>query len=375
MSGPTRAVLETIDASGQAIGSPDMFTAFTRKFKLVEAKKGGLKRAVGEDAREPRDLRTFEPGREVAVAEGLSVVPVAVDHSLPGASAFVAHADGRTLVYTGDLRFHGRHAERSERLLETASSEDVDVLVTEGTRVTEQRGMAESDVLDRVTELVAGCPRMVLANYPVRDLDRIVTFHEAAKAAGRDLVVNTRQALLLDNLAAVAEEPVPRLGDHLRVLATRQRWGIVGEAGFPEDIQAQDFEVWERPYVMGPHAVLDHDVREQQDRYVVFLNFFHLQALIDLRPSPGSFFIRSMVEPFDEDMVLDEERVRTWMRRFGLEVHQCHASGHASGPDIRRLVEAIAPRVVVPVHTEHPEAFGTMHGDVRPPALGVPQEL
>ncbi len=375
LSAASRAVLSSIDASGGAVGAPDLFLDFTRKFKLVEAKKGGVKRATGEGAREGRAVRTFVPGEEVGVAPDLSVVPVPVDHSLPGASAFIVHAEGRTLAYTGDLRFHGRHAERSEGFVDVASSEGVDVLVTEGTRVMEPRGAGEKDVMERVAALVEGCHGLVLANYPARDLDRIVTFHEAARRAGRDLVVSTRQALLLDGLRTATDEPVPRLGDHLRVFASRQRWGVVGVDAFPSEIQEQDYDMWERPYVASPHAVLDTDVREDQGRYVFFLNFFHLQALIDLRPAPGSIFIRSMVEPFDEDMVLDEERVRNWMRRFGLEMHQCHASGHASGPDFERMLRAIGPKVVVPIHTEHPEAFEAMHGDVRRPSLGVPMDL
>ena len=372
----TRAILATFDAQGSSIGAPDLFLGFTTKFKLVEAKKGGLKRATGEEAREPRDVRVWRSGEEVQVAPDLSIRPVVVDHSLPGAHGFIVHADGQTLVYTGDLRFHGRHADRSEAFLEAASSEDVDVLVTEGTRVTEHRGRSEGDVLEEVAGLVASCRGLVLANYPARDLDRIVTFHEAAKRAGRELVVDARQALLLHNLAMAIDEPVPRLGDHLRAFARRQRWGVVGEPGYPEDIQGQDYDLWEREYAMAePHRVLDAEVREEQDRFVLYLDFFHLQTLLDLKPREGSIFIRSIVEPFSDDMELDAVRVGNWMERFGLEVHQCHASGHCSGPDIRRLIEAVGPRVVVPVHTEHPEAFLPMHADVRAPTEGRPVPL
>ena len=376
VSPATRAILATFDAQGNSIGAPDLFLGFTRKFKLVEAKKGGLKRATGEEAREPREVRVWRPGEEVQVASGLSVRPVGVDHSLPGACGFIVHADGRTVVYTGDLRFHGRHADRSEAFLEAASSERVDVLVTEGTRVTEGRGSSEADVLGAVSGLVSSCRGLVLANYPARDLDRIVTFHEAARAADRELVVDARQALLLHNLAGATDGPVPRLGDHLRVFARRQRWGVVGEAGYPEDIQGQDYDLWEREYAMvEPHRVLDSEVREEQERFVFYLDFFHLQALLDLRPREGSVFIRSIVEPFSDDMELDAVRVGNWMRRFGLKVHQCHASGHCSGPDIRRFIEAVGPRVVVPVHTEHPEAFLPMHPDVRAPVEGMPVPL
>ena len=36
-----------------------------------------------------------------------------------------------------------------------------------------------------------------------------------------------------------------------------------------------------------------------------------------------------------------------------------HASGHASGPDLLRLVRCIQPQIVIPIHTEQPEYFVT----------------
>jgi len=34
-----------------------------------------------------------------------------------------------------------------------------------------------------------------------------------------------------------------------------------------------------------------------------------------------------------------------------------HASGHASGQQLLEIIETINPKVVIPVHTEHPEFF------------------
>jgi ribonuclease J len=375
MSPASRAIMGTLDTVGQSFGMPDRFLEFTRKFQLVEAKRGGLRRGKGSEVREPRAVHDLKDRAELEVAPGLSVVPHPVDHSLPGAAGFIVHVDGTTWAYTGDLRFHGTHADLSRAFVDAAASEGVDVLLTEGTRVGEPPGRSEDEVRRDVGRIIEETDGLVLANYPPRDLDRIVSFYRAAREAGRELVVDLRQALLLDNLREATGGEVPRLGDGLRVFARRQRWGVVGDPAFPGDIQEQDYSVWERPYAFSPHAVMDHDIRQQQDRFVVYMDFFHLQAMIDLNPVPGSTFIRSVVEPFNEDMELDEVRVGHWMGRYGLEVHQCHASGHASGEDLARLVEAIAPRVVVPIHTERPDAFKGLHDDVRPPVLGASLEL
>lgn len=372
MSPASRAIMMTLDTVGQSFGMPDRFLDFTEKFKMVEASRGGLRKGKGEEVRESRDVRTFPSTGEVEVAEDLSVRPHPVDHSLPGAAGFVVHVDGRTWAYTGDLRFHGTHSRLSRDFVEAAAAEGVDVLLTEGTRVGEPPGRSEEDVRMEVTALASETGGLVLANYPPRDLDRIMSFYAATREAGRELVVDMRQAVLLENLREAGVEGVPRLGDGVRVYARRQRWGIVGDPSFPHGIQEQDYQPWERPHAFASYSILDSDIREDQEGYLVYMDFFHLQALVDLQPQPGSIFIRSVVEPFNEDMELDEVRVGNWMSRFGLEVHQRHASGHASGDDLRWLVETIGPRVVVPIHSERPGTFSGFHDDVRLPSLGTP---
>ena len=41
-----------------------------------------------------------------------------------------------------------------------------------------------------------------------------------------------------------------------------------------------------------------------------------------------------------------------------------HVSGHASGPDLKRIVETIRPKKLIPIHTEQPELYREMVGDI-----------
>ncbi|MGI0155582.1 MAG: MBL fold metallo-hydrolase RNA specificity domain-containing protein, partial [Thermoplasmata archaeon] len=77
---------------------------------------------------------------------------------------------------------------------------------------------------------------------------------------------------------------------------------------------------------------------------------------------------------FSEDDV-DDRVLHNWLDHFGLAFHQMHASGHASGPELLEVVAALSPRVVYPIHTEHPEAFETIGPRARLPELGTPYPL
>ena len=125
--------------------------------------------------------------------------------------------------------------------------------------------------------------------------------------------------------------------------------------------------LWERPFL--DSALTADEVRERGREYLLALDFAHFPELIDLRPARRSPFIHSMSEPFSEDDVSDHV-LHNWLDHFGLQFHQMHASGHASGAELLELIRTTGARTVYPIHTEHPEAFEVAGPTVRPPELG-----
>lgn len=74
-----------------------------------------------------------------------------------------------------------------------------------------------------------------------------------------------------------------------------------------------------------------------------------------------SLYIHSASEPYNEEMILNHERVdNNCLAKFGMERHQIiHCSGHARSPaDLFRIVtEVDAASVLFPVHAERPEMY------------------
>jgi len=56
-------------------------------------------------------------------------------------------------------------------------------------------------------------------------------------------------------------------------------------------------------------------------------------------------------------MELDEERKRNWLNHFGVKEYFAHASGHASGEEIRAMIKEINAKGLIPIHTEYLELF------------------
>jgi ribonuclease J len=161
----------------------------------------------------------------------------------------------------------------------------------------------------------------------------------------------------------------PSLDDeHIAIYIDRKSWGLITKPHYPRDIVEQDYESWEREFLHRPNAVTCEDIHHNQSEFIIRIDFFDLADLIDIRPAEGSCYIRSVTEPLDEEAEIELERVENWLRHFDLyPYHQIHASGHASGHELTKLIAEISPKAVFPVHTEKPERFQ----DVVPAGIGV----
>jgi ribonuclease J len=357
-SQPSFGIMRALEET-QSSGPKEYLSIFP-SFQVGVGANGQPKKLRSGDAgmeEVPRETVTF--GASPGGVGDIQVQGVAEDHSLPGASGILIEASTTRIAYTGDFRFHGRHGKKSWGFVDAARAFEPDYLLIEGTRVDSEGGVTEAEVAAQVQREVEDTAGLVVVNWPVRDTDRLLTFLEATRRAGRKLCISTKQAFFLQQLREAGEEEMPSFDDpSLRVFVPRKGWGLWGRPGVDRDFALSDYKKWERELIDHPNSVTAEDIREAPSEYVVRVDFFELTALIDLQPPPGSRYIRSITEPFDEEMEFDKKRVDNWLQLFGLYPYlQTHASGHASGPELWKAIAQIAPRCVIPIHTEHHELF------------------
>jgi len=124
----------------------------------------------------------------------------------------------------------------------------------------------------------------------------------------------------------------------------------------PKNQVLKDYETWERDFIFKDNAIKYEELKDNPEDYVVSTSFWEINQLIDIKPK-NAIWIKSNCEPFSEDMELDEKRKKHWLEHFGIKEYSAHASGHASGPEIKEMIKEIKPKEVIPIHTEHPEMF------------------
>jgi ribonuclease J len=296
-------------------------------------------------------LRKFRTGDRFRVG-ALEIVPVHVDHSIPGAYGFVIHTSEGTLAYTGDFRFHGPAGSMTADFVREARRSRPLALLTEGTRVGQDDSrinMSESSVLDEAAALVKVCRKLVLSTFRGNDIDRINTFAEACRRTGRRLVVSMKAAMVLKKLEADRRMKVPRVGKDVSVYVRRKRSGTLDD---------KDYWPWERQFL--DFGVSASEVARKQSETFLHLDVWDFPELIDIKPARGGSYIHAATEAFNEEGEREEDVIKNWMDHMGFNYHQLHASGHAPMEEVGELIGRIGPKKVVPIHTEHPALFGNL---------------
>lgn len=282
--------------------------------------------------------RCFEDSVPITLGP-FTVTPILVDHSAYDAYALLVEADGRRLLYTGDLRGHGRKAACFERLL-AAPPTGVGTLLMEGTHVradalAEPSTPTERDVELAMRDTFRTTPGAALVLSSAQNVDRLVTVYRAAKAAGRTLVMDLYTATVAEatGRASIPRPGFPGVGVYL---PRRQRSLIVCSGEF------------ERAAAVRPFRVYPEQLQADPSRYVLLTPSSAARELLDLgvlSTAVWSLWSGYLEEP-------SGQRLTSLLSEHGVPCVQHHTSGHASISDLRRLVAAVKPEHVVPIHTE-----------------------
>lgn len=289
-----------------------------------------------------------------------------VDHSVPGAGAFAVLTSAGWVVYTGDLRLHGKHAHLTKQFISEAAKLRPVVLICEGTHPEVERPVTEEEVAANCFEAVKRESGLVVADFGPRNVERLLSFLEIAGETGRRLALTAKDIYLLEALRAAGVPGVPDPYTDERVIlyvqprAERKKWEKALLARFSE---------------CAPERVVDAaKVKADPGTYILCFSYYDFHALLDIEPRGGTY-IYSSSEAFNEEMLIDHQRVRNWIDFFGFKLYGTlgrdreksgfHASGHIHGPGIEELVETVRPKILIPVHTEDRKFFRRFEGRCR----------
>ena len=364
----SKLIMKNYDDTGS-----DQYLTHKEKFEVYTNRNGELSKKGGADVKIARDIQVFEDGKKFSI-DSIDVEPMPVDHSIPGVDAFILHTSSGSIANTGDLRFHGRRADDTEKFVQRCGESELDLILCEGTRVQKASSMTEFDVETISTKIINETEQLVICGYPIRDLDRLMSFYLAAKNSNRFLVIDLKQAYLLKLFASSSHfsNLYPKPDDtNIKIFIPRGTWSLLDKdlSKFSERLLKMDYKEWQKEFLDYPNAIDYRDVASHQKELIFYCSDFNLQNLIDVKPNPNSTYIRSLTEPFDFEMELKEEQIKNWFEHFGViskerDWHQVHVSGHGDSIQLMRVIDGAKAKKLIPIHTTHDEYHKRMHPNV-----------
>jgi len=294
-------------------------------------------------------FETFRTGKSFNIGS-FEVTPCHVDHSIPGAYGFLVRTSGGTVAYSADFRTHGTKPELTYDFVEMAAKAEPKLFLAEGTNIIEGQVSSEAEVKQKLSQVVAGTKNIVLANFSNVDVDRIRTFYEVAKSNDRLLAISLKQASILRKLSADPALGLPRiLGSDPNLVVFRR--------------SKKRYYDWEEEVMSEIRTIDSNELRKDQRRFIVAFSMPDFKELVDIRPEPGSVFVLSMSEPFNEEQEFEFERLRNWLDHFGLPMYHVHCSGHIMPSELKQTIERVRPKRLFPIHTEHPGLYAKYLAD------------
>ncbi len=292
----------------------------------------------------PADLREL-PTNEPLQIGTIAVTAIPVDHAAPDSRALLVEADGQRLLYTGDLRAHGRTGYRFDALLKDPRVKRVEVLLLEGTTLGAPVGShgypTETDVEYGLAAIAADRPdALVTVACSGQNLDRLVSCYKAARRAGRRLVIDPYQACVLRALAPLSSA-VPQF-----------EWEHIGVCFAPFQVERlKDAGLMPLVYEMSDAGKVSTDELAGHPG----------DYLMSVRGNYGITKVFDKVSPEHIALVWSQWSgywkregcaMREWAESCCIEAHFVHSGGHAGPDDLARLKNAIGANETVFVHTE-----------------------
>ncbi|MCS7201468.1 MAG: exonuclease [Dictyoglomus sp.] len=303
--------------------------------------------------------RELEIVKEVLRLGPFEIKAFPVDHSIPGALSFGVKTSSGWIVYTGDLRIHGRNAELTRKFLEELKKIPIKVLLCEGTHPDLKNLHSEDDVKETAYRIVKSAKSYVIADFGSRNIDRLITFLEIGKETGRKLLLTLKDIYLLESLSLL---------------------------GFPDPLEDEyitfylepkgRYETWEENLIerymrVQGKGINSEELKKNPRDYILCISYYDFHLLLDILPNSG-VYIFSSSEAYNEEMRIDQQKIENWLKYFNLEIRgnlvekreesPLHASGHIHEEGIIEIIESSKPEILIPIHTKNKNFFEKFKG-------------
>ena len=293
---------------------------------------------------EMENVRYFEHDKEFNIGD-ITIHPYLMDHAAFDAYAFLIKANGKSLIYSGDFRIHGKKA-RIFNWFSYKIEKNVDYLLLEGSTIgrTEKPFQTEEELEKTFIETFNKTKGINLVFVSSQNIDRLVSIYCACKKSGKTFLIDFYTAYVLKTINEKANNKIPfpcKSFPEIKVFyptwLTKRMKNMGKEAEFI--------------YPFTAYKIGKDELNEKTDKLVMVVRpstQYDLERY--LHKYDDGCFIYSMWEGYKERPGQIKDFI-DFITAKGMPMEDIHTSGHADLQGLKRMVEAVQPKNIVPIHT------------------------
>jgi ribonuclease J len=278
-----------------------------------------------------------------------------MDHSAYDASSILAEADNKKVFYSGDFRGHGRKKILVERMVNNPIK-DIDCMLMEGTTLKEGHKIGfenEEEVEKRLYETFSKQKDVSFIMASGSNIDRLVSIFKAVEDCRKTLVMDLYTYYVLSRLKEITTNLPPYKDDHIRIYYIHQHaQNIVDHLGK------------ELLYKYKNRKIEIDEIIKYRPEMVLKLPISAMKriskALVSEKPLDNAKFIFSMWPGYLEK----NSYYYDFCNQYQIKLLKVHVSGHAYLDSLKRLANALKPKMLVPVHTLSGDDFSNYFDNV-----------
>ena len=279
----------------------------------------------------------------------ISITPYWADHSAFDAYSFLIESNGKRLFYSGDFRSHGRKAKVFYRFTHNAP-QNVDYLLLEGTTISRNNKhfKTEPEIENELIEVFKQKGKINLIYTSGQNVDRLTSIFKACKKTNKTMVVDVYVAKVLKELSNPSGIPYPSKNfKNLKVMFpffTSRKLKTEGN----EKIL----------YEFKNFKITKDEISSQSENIVMLVRPSLQKDIEKIKNIEGGNLIFSMWEGYLQKPGI--MKFINYLTNRKLTLYKIHTSGHADVNTLKKMVNAIKPKNIVPIHTFERSQYKTI---------------
>lgn len=295
----------------------------------------------------------FESGKSFIIGD-IEVTPYLMDHSAFDAYAFLIKAGGKSLFYSGDFRIHGRKSKVFDWFRHDVET-NIDYLLLEGTTIGRSDKCFPTEI-EMETEFVATFREnqgINLIYTSGQNIDRLVSIYRACKKTGKTLAVDFYIANVLKEMSSFGAIPHPSTNyPEIKVFFPYRLSKMISNKGNEKLL-----------YRFKHYKITKEQIGEQCDNIVMIVRPSMMKDLENIKGLHRGVFIYSMWGGYKKEKTTKE--FVDFLVEKGLTEKTIHTSGHADRNSLKKMVEVLNPKNLVPIHTFEGDKFEEIFTEIK----------